>query len=212
MARARALSPSEIAQILAALESSRDKLMVSAGLALGFRVSELLSLRVGDVWRDGPAQEITVSRAKLKGGAGRYRRSVRSRSVPVSPELAEAIRGYIFERYGSALPNAADPLFPGRYPGRPLSRKRAYAVIKQAAGGAPRIGTHSWRKAFAARVYEASGHDLMLCRTALGHRSISTTAAYLEVDEERLRAVLIGSPTPAPASRSEPTSTSLQVA
>jgi len=43
-------------------------------------------------------------------------------------------------------------------------------------------GTHSLRKSFARKVYKNCEHDINLTRAALGHREISTTQKYLDVD------------------------------
>lgn len=49
-----------------------------------------------------------------------------------------------------------------------------------------RISTHTLRKTFVARVYAASGHDLIKTQRIVGHASPLTTARYLETDQEEL--------------------------
>ena len=63
------------------------------GCVTGFRIQELLSITVSQVW-DGfdVVREVAVSRRDLKGGRGLYRRSVRSRRVPLAEPVREAIR------------------------------------------------------------------------------------------------------------------------
>lgn len=49
----------------------RDRLLVVLGMETGLRISELSSLRVGEVWQAGaPVRVLRLSRARLKGGAG----------------------------------------------------------------------------------------------------------------------------------------------
>jgi integrase len=72
----------------ATLGSARDRLLFLIGIYTGFRVHELLAVRVGDVWKNGrPATELTLSRQLLKGGAGAKPEWVRSRTAPLHPAL-----------------------------------------------------------------------------------------------------------------------------
>ncbi len=75
------------------------------------------------------------------------------------------------------------PVFLSREGSRaPLSRRRAQEIIQgasYAAGLPPGISTHSWRKTFAARIYETSGHNLLLVSKALNHRQLATSIHYL---------------------------------
>lgn len=69
-----------IVATLARLGRHRDKLMVQLGCAVGYRISELLSLRVFQVLTEnGPAAEVVVTRRLLKGGHGVFREKVRTR-------------------------------------------------------------------------------------------------------------------------------------
>jgi len=198
---ARALSGPEQAHILAALENSRDRLLVLAGVFLGFRISELLSLQVADVWteRHGPKREVTVSRRCLKGGQGAHRRGVRSRTVPVHPVLAAAVQDHLHCIYPGQIPAPCDFLFPSRKGSGPITRVQAYRILKTAAGRGSdptRVSTHSMRKTFAHSIYNLSVHDLLLTQRALGHRSIATTTKYLETTPESVRAVIFQMPGP----------------
>lgn len=47
-----------------------------------------------------------------------------------------------------------------------------------------RLGTHTLRKTWARKVYEASGHDLLVVSARLNHSSIAITQRYLEPDED----------------------------
>lgn len=49
-----------------------------------------------------------------------------------------------------------------------------------------RVGTHSFRKYFAARIYEANGHDVELVREILQHTSLETTQRYLRTTSQRV--------------------------
>jgi integrase len=105
----RAFTTEEYEKILGRLRSTgrdRDALLLEMGSYLGFRISELLSLKVDDVAAAGVARnEIIVSRRNLKGGRGAHRRAVRSRRIVVPESLRHALTGYLQRR----------PLLPGSY-------------------------------------------------------------------------------------------------
>ena len=95
----RPFSDEEYAAIISRLAAEsrlRDRLLVTLGCATGFRITELLSLTVGQV-RDGQdvAREVTVARRHLKGGRGAYCRAVRGRRVPLAEPARAAIRDFL---------------------------------------------------------------------------------------------------------------------
>lgn len=96
----------------------RDRALVALGLNTGFRVSELLSLNVGDVW-DGERvrPQVKVARAKMKGGRGPRRKSVSSRAVPLNEAATSALQRYLFARLGAGPVAPEEPLFPSRFRG-----------------------------------------------------------------------------------------------
>jgi hypothetical protein len=59
-------------------------------------IGEALSLRVGDVWREGEvAHEVTIARRHLKGGHGPHRRAVNGRRVVLSEIVRAALAGHL---------------------------------------------------------------------------------------------------------------------
>jgi len=189
----RPLNQLEERQLLRVVRSlnARDQALITTQWMTGFRVSEVLSLRVKDVIRNGAiVDKIGIAPRNLKGGYGR------TRWVPVLPELHRALSRHLgclrqrFELSGDL------PLFLSRQDNpdgtaRALSRESARTILHEAfrrAGVADdgRLGTHTLRKTWARSVYEASGHDIVLLRAALNHSDVSVTQAYLEVDAGRL--------------------------
>jgi len=170
----------------------RDQALITLGLNTGFRITELLSLAVGQVWEAGRAKpQVKVSRAKLKGGHGCHRRTIVSRIVPLNDASKTALEQYLFSRFGSGDANPALPLFPSRNFGAPLRQWRAnqimHAVFEKAGLGTPEsYGTHSLRKTFARKVYSATKYDFNLTRAVMGHADIGTTQKYLQVDESEM--------------------------
>jgi len=121
------LFESELPSVYAALQHAnpRDRALVVLGLNTGFRVSEVLSLNVGDVW-DGERvrPQVKVARAKMKGGRGPRRKSVSSRVMPLNDAATEALQRYLFARLGGGGGAVApeEPLFPSRFHGKRMTR------------------------------------------------------------------------------------------
>ena len=188
------LFESELPSVYAALESAnpRDRALVVLGLNTGFRVSEVLSLNVGDVW-DGERvrPQVKVARAKMKGGRGPRRKSVSSRVVPLNEAATGALQRYLFARLGGGAVAAEEPLFPSRFRGKRMTRWGANDVVhavlaKAGIDGNGDYGTHTLRKTFCRQIYKRTQNDLNLTRAVMGHSSCATTQKYLHVDEEEM--------------------------
>src|ERR1019366_4298874 len=89
---ARPFTESEFSSLSAhfsAAGQTRNVLLFKLGCGPGYRIFELLALRVRDVWTGTDvSKEVTIARKNLKGGRGAHHRSVRGRRVP----LAEPVR------------------------------------------------------------------------------------------------------------------------
>lgn len=180
------LSESQIASVSSVLPI-RDRALFLTGVRTGFRISELLSLRLCDVW-DGSQvrQSIAVRSASMKGNAS-------GRCVALHAEAREALMGLISS---SDIKSHDAPLFASRKGGA-LDRKSAWRILSQAFKAAGiqglqgQLGTHSMRKTFAANVYKRLGKDLVKTQRALGHRNIQSTAQYLSFDESEITAAIL---------------------
>jgi len=191
---ARPFTEIELEKTLARLRCDgrdRDALLLAMGSYLGFRISELLSLKVEDVAENGIARlEIIVSRRNLKGGRGARRRSVHNRRIVVPEKLRRVLTDFL----------GRSALFPGSYlfqsregGNRPIGRSQAHRIIVGAANACgiyDRIATHSMRKSFVRRIYTLSGHDLIKTQRIVGHCSPLSTARYLETDQDDLDALV----------------------
>lgn len=194
MSVARYITPEERSQLLAVLPNPRDRLLIVLGLNTGFRVSELLSLRWGQLWHEGkPLAFVEVARRNLKGGNSTRRKKVLSRRLPINATTAAAIRECIFAICGSGGPDPAAWVFASRkrFPGV-ITRRQAHTIIAQAgrrAGLVETVAPHGMRRAFGMDAYELT-KDILLVRDLLGHRSVLTTEAYLRRGEDRMHAVV----------------------
>ena len=151
------------------------------GVSTGGRISELLSLTIGDVYQNRRAvSDLLFDRSIVKGGEV-------SRAVPVNMdgrEAIEALIGWHRRQYKTIAPTR--PLFPSRNKSGSvaMNRQTAHEMLKkafEAAGLNGKLATHSLRKSFAQRLYEESG-DIYLVQELLGHRNVSTTQNYLGVN------------------------------
>jgi integrase len=166
------IKPEDESRVLAALAtfSLRDQGAFVLGINSGFRATELLSLNVGDVWENGRMRtSVTVARRRLKGGRGRRRKNITSRTVPLNDAAIAVLQKYLFSRFGSGPVPPKEPLFPSRFHGMRLTRWRLNHLVKEVmaragVGNAEQFGTHSLRKTFAQKIFTATGHDINLTR------------------------------------------------
>lgn len=197
MAGRRPLTHDEEVRLLHVARSlpTRDRLLVTAQWQTGLRISSTLSLTVSSVLRNGAVSEMLgVTPRHLKGRRGT------TRWIPIMPELRQAIVAHLCHLRQHHELTLDLPLFLSRKSNpngtaRPLSRESARRILSLgfAAAGIEddgRLGSHSLRKAWARSVYENSGNDLMVLKSALGHRDVTTTQRYLEPDEDRVLAAI----------------------
>jgi site-specific recombinase XerD len=160
-------------------EGARDYAMTLCMVDLGLRVGEVILLRLIDI--DWVGASLTVPGIK----------SHSPRVLPLVPRLQEALRHYV-DRYRP--PTDSDRLFVRhpRFRGTPLDRNSASHAIRCAFHrcGFPRswIGVHRLRHTFATRMYSA-GTPVKEIADMLGHRSLSSTQRYAQIDVEGLRQV-----------------------
>ena len=188
----RPLDNSEIRLVSACFEGTfevRNRGLFILGVSTGGRISELLSLQIGDVWQNSKAvTDLLYEKNIVKGGEV-------SRAVPVNTDGMRAIDELIrWHREQYRNTRSSRPLFPSRNGKgkKALSRREAHTVLKTAflmAGLNGHLATHSLRKSFAQRLYEQTG-DVFAVQEMLGHQSIMTTQKYLGVDYVTVRDAL----------------------
>jgi integrase len=194
---ARPFTESEFSHLsahFAAAGKTRNLLLLKLGCGTGYRISELLALRVRDVWTGAEvARELTIARRNLKGGRGAYHRSVRGRRVPLAEPVREAIRDHLAT---IGTDNTDQALFSTtQAQGEPMDRSAVFRVLTEACRrcgiDTTRISTHCLRKTFVGRIYKASNHDLIATQRIVGHTSPATTARYLETDSAQLDLLML---------------------
>ena len=157
----------------------RDKALIELLYATGLRVSELLSLKPGDIALD--AGYLTCI------GKGD-----KQRLVPLGHEAADWVRRYAKDARPELLHGRKSAwLFVNAKGGGRLSRVGFWKILKGYGikAGVPRgLSPHVLRHSFATHLLER-GADLRAIQMMLGHADLSTTQIYTHVLEARLRAV-----------------------
>jgi integrase/recombinase XerD len=174
------LSTEEVARLLDAAPNAKYTAALATAYGAGLRVSEVVSLKVGDV-------DSTRMMLRIEQGKGR-----RDRHAMLSPRLLALLRAWWREghRQGMMLPNGW--LFPGRPPVNPMSTRQLTRVVHaaaEAAGIRKRVSPHTLRHSFATHLLEQD-IDIRVIQVLLGHAKLDTTALYTRVATSTIRTVM----------------------
>jgi integrase/recombinase XerD len=156
----------------------RDKALIELLYATGLRVSELVSLRIGNLSLDD-------------GYLTCVGKGDKERLVPIGHEATAWVRRYLAEGRPKLVHAPSAWLFVNARDGGPLSRVGFWKVLKDygtRAGISRDLSPHVLRHSFATHLLER-GADLRAIQAMLGHADLSTTQIYTHVLEARLRAV-----------------------
>lgn len=170
------LSLDEVESIISAVDLSdplghRNKAILETLYSCGLRVSELVELKVSDLFFDESFIRVTGKGDK-------------QRLVPVGEPAKEAILHYL--KQTSRLFAKEDTLFLNRR-GKKLSRVMVFNIVKNhaaKAGITKTISPHTFRHSFASHMVE-NGADLRAVQQMLGHESILTTEIYTHIDAKK---------------------------
>lgn len=182
MKGSRALTDKEIDDVLNVLKSPRDRALFMLGVKTGLRVSELLSLRITDVWKNGVTDFVTVQKRNTKG-------KIESKTLP----LTASVKTYLAAHIGT--PDKDQPLFKSTQGDNAITRMMAHRILKNAfnqLGLQGNCSTHSMRKTYAHRIHKALGEKIEMTQVALCHKSLSSTASYLQIDREAVENAIRG--------------------
>lgn len=156
---------------------ARDTAVVTLLYGCGLRISEALSLNVGDL----PKGRTDTNTMVVRGKRGR------ERVVPVLPVVQAAIA-----EYARLVPHelvTGEALFLGKRGGRlnPRAVQKTMELVRRVLGLPESATPHAMRHSFATHLL-AGGGDLRCIQELLGHASLSTTQHYTEVDSASLLA------------------------
>ena len=158
-------------------EGQRNRAIIETLYGCGLRVSELVTLRLSQLFLD--------ERYVIIQGKGN-----KQRLVPISPVAIEQINLYLEQTrsHQVAKRGCEDILFLNRR-GAMLTRQMIFHIVKQLcelAGVRKVISPHTLRHSFATHLLEG-GANLRAIQQMLGHESITTTEIYVHIDRTRLR-------------------------
>ena len=179
------LSTEEINQLIGAIDLShqqgeRNRAILETLYGCGLRVSELIGLKLSDLFFEEDFIKVTG-----KGNKQRF--------VPISEINKKFINIYRYEvRVHQGIQKEfSDYLFLNRR-GKKLTRAMIFTIIKDLAqkiGLQKNISPHTFRHSFATHLLE-NGADLRAIQQMLGHESITTTEVYMHVNRQHLTDVL----------------------
>ena len=158
------------------VKGCRDNAIVEVLYSTGLRVSELISLRIDNLFF----------------GEGYIRvvgKGDKQRLVPIGSVARDKIQLYM-ELRRPRKPSEATLFLNNR--GEPLTRIMIFNIIKQAArlaGVEKNISPHTLRHSYATHLLEG-GANIRQVQELLGHESITTTEVYTHLDREHLRRVV----------------------
>ena len=165
---------------LSKLEGERNRAMLETLYGCGLRVSELIGLRISDLYFKEDFIKVTG-----KGDKQRF--------VPVSEINKKYITIYSREvRVHQSVQKGFDDILFLNRRGKQLTRAMVFTIIKQLAekiGLNKNISPHTFRHSFATHLLE-NGADLRAIQQMLGHESITTTEVYMHVDRTHLTEVM----------------------
>jgi integrase/recombinase XerD len=161
-------------------EGQRNRAMLETLYSCGLRVSELVNLKVTNLYFD-------QGYVKVEGKAEK------ERLVPISKNAMDEIVKYS-DGYRKALniaKGSENILFLNRR-GKKLSRVMIFTIIKNLAekvGLDKKISPHTFRHSFATHLING-GADLRAVQEMLGHESILTTEIYTHLDKDYLKSTI----------------------
>lgn len=179
------LSIQDIDRLIAAIdlskeEGERNKAMLETLYGCGLRVSELVSLKISDLFFDEGFIKITG-----KGNKQRF--------VPIGKTTQKYMETYknLIRTHIPIQKGHEDTLFLNRR-GKQLTRAMVFTIIKDLAVKInlnKSISPHTFRHSFATHLLE-NGADLRSIQLMLGHESITTTEIYVHLDRKHLTQIV----------------------
>jgi integrase/recombinase XerD len=175
------LSTQEVDQLEASIDLSkweghRNRAIIEVLFSCGLRVSELVNLKLSDLYIDEEFVRVLGKGSK-------------ERLVPISKKAIRELTYWFDDRKQMKIkPGEEDYVFLNRR-GAHLTRVMILIMIKQQAemaGIQKTISPHTLRHSFATALLEG-GADLRVIQALLGHESIGTTEIYTHIDTSTLR-------------------------
>ena len=180
------LNDNEIADIIAAIdlskpEGERNKAIIEVLYACGLRVSELINLKISNLY-------FKDDFIKVRGKGNK------ERLVPIGSSAVKQVKIYLEKvRVHQPLQKGYEDFVFLNRRGKPLSRVMIFTIVKDLvarAGIRKNVSPHTFRHSFATELIE-NGADLRAVQEMLGHESILTTEIYTHLNREFLRETIL---------------------
>lgn len=155
----------------------RNKLIIETFYNTGIRLSELINLKIVDIYDDNPAIKVTGKRNK-------------QRLIPINKDFYHDIQKYIGIRNASVINTDGDYLFVTSG-GKRLYPRLVYRVVRQYLSivtTADKKSPHILRHSFATAILN-KGADLNAIKELLGHANLSATEVYTHNTFEKLKSI-----------------------
>lgn len=161
-------------------EGERNRAMFEVLYSCGLRVSEMIGLKISDLFFDEG-----FIRVLGKGNKQRF--------VPINPFTIKLISIYKdqIRQHTDVQKGFEDTLFLNRR-GKQISRNMVFMILKalvKKTGINKNVSPHTFRHSFATHLLE-NGADLRAIQQMLGHESITTTEIYMHLDKSHLKTVV----------------------
>lgn len=175
------LSTAEVDRLEASIdlskwEGQRNRAIIEVLFSCGFRVSELVNLKLSNLYVEEKFVRVTGKGDK-------------ERLVPISSRALDELNAWFADRKAMRIkPGEEDYVFLNRR-GAHLTRTMILIMIKRqavAAGITKTISPHTLRHSFATALLEG-GADLIAIQAMMGHEDIATTEIYTHIDTSSLR-------------------------
>ncbi|MBR1668553.1 MAG: tyrosine recombinase XerD [Bacteroidaceae bacterium] len=158
-------------------EGQRNKAIIETLFSCGLRVSELIGLKISNLFLDDQF-------IKVEG------KGSKQRLVPISEKAIHELHLYFLDRNLLPIPpEYQDYVFVSHRRKKPLTRVMVFLMIKDLvakAGIKKTVSPHTFRHSFATSLLEG-GANLRAIQAMLGHESIATTQIYTHIDTTHLR-------------------------
>lgn len=160
--------------------SQRDLLLFVLGINTGLKISDLLALKVKDVWDGEKGKEFLFIQDEKSG---------EQTAFYLNSKVKKELKKY----FTLSKLDERDYLFKSKKGSLPITRQQAYRIIKNAAkeaGIAGKIGTHTLRKTFGYHAYR-KGIAISILMKIFNHRSSTETLRYIGIDKNEKQLVKV---------------------
>lgn len=167
------LTKEEVRALIDSIENKKSKLMISLTYACGFRVSELLNLKIKDLNFEEKIGYVRQSKG----------RKDRIFNIP------DSLLGLLKKQAQGQKEKNEEYLFTGKK--GPLSDRNLQKIVRKAAkkaGLSKQVHPHTLRHSFATHLLE-NDTDIRVIQELLGHADLNTTQIYTHISPEQIKKV-----------------------